>query len=79
MLSLEDGDRGETNVMKVHINTGDAPPRAKPVRCVPFAVHQEVAQHLHRMQEVGVIKPSNSPWASPIVLVRKKDGGLHMC
>lgn len=39
---------------------------------------QEVAQQLHQMQEEGV-KPSNSPWASPIVLVRKKDGVLCIC
>ena len=79
VFSLEDGDRGETDVITVHIDTGDAPPRAQPVRRVPFAVRQEVAQQLHQMQEEGVIEPSNSPWASPIVLVRKKDGGLRIC
>ena len=55
VLSLEDGDRGETDVMKVHIDTGDAPPRVQLIRCVPIAVRQEVAQQLHQMQEVGVI------------------------
>lgn len=79
MLSLEDGDRGETDIIKVHIDTSDALPRAQPVRHIPFSVHEKVAQQLHQMQEEGVIQLSHSPWASPIVLVRKKDGGLRIC
>ena len=31
------------------------------------------------MVEVGAIKRSFSPWASAVVLVRKKDGGLRLC
>ena len=31
------------------------------------------------MLDLGAIRPSNSPWASAIVLVRKKDGRLRFC
>ena len=79
VFSLEDSERGETDVIEVHIDTGDAPPQAQPVRCIPFAVRQEVARQLQQMQEDGISQPSNSPWVSPIVLVKKKDGGLRIC
>ena len=39
----------------------------------------EVAEQLRKMQAEGVIRPSSSPWASPVVLVRKKDGSLRFC
>ena len=46
---------------------------------MPFAVREEVARQLDHMQAAGVITPSTSPWSSPVVMVRKKDGTHRFC
>ena len=76
---LEEGERGETDIIQMEIDTGDAAPKRQPLRRMPFAARQEVANQLQKMQDSGVITPSKSPWASPVVLVRKKDGSLRFC
>ena len=76
---LEEGERGETGLIQMNIDTGDATPRCQPVRHTPFAARQEIATQLQQMQDQNVIYPSDSPWASPVVLMRKKDGSLRFC
>ena len=78
-FSLDEQERGETDAVELKILTGDAAPNRVPPRRMPFAVRQEVARQLHVMQENGVIQPSSSPWASPVVIVRKKDGSHRFC
>jgi hypothetical protein len=78
-FSLDPGERGETDVLQFEIDTGDATPTRQPPRRMPFVVRQEVARQLKNMQEEGVISPSSSPWASPVVLVRKKNGSHRFC
>ena len=48
-------------------------------RRIPPPLYEEVKAHLQEMVEVGAIRRSFSPWASAVVLVRKKDGGLRFC
>ena len=78
-FSLEEGERGETDKVQLHIDTGDAPPRKQYPRRMPFSTRKAVAQHIEKMEKAGVIQPSNSSWASPIVLVCKKDGTHRFC
>ena len=78
-FSLSDNERGETDLVQMEIDTGDAYPKKQPTRRVPFALRQEVARQLEKMQENGVIQPSISPWASPVVLVKKRDGTHRFC
>ena len=66
-------------VVQMSIETGEATPKRQPVRRTSFAVREEVAEQLRKMQDQGVIQPSCSPWASPVVLVHKKDGSLRFC
>ena len=76
---LEEQERGETDLVEMEIHTKDAAPKKVPARRMPFAVRQEVARQIREMQQAGVIQPSSSPWASPVVMVRKKDGTHRFC
>ena len=52
------------------------PPRRQHLRRMPFVVREEVSKQLKMIQNLDV---SCSPWASPVVLVRKKDGSHRFC
>ena len=79
MFAIEDGERGETGMVQMEIDTGDSGPKRQPARRVLFTARQEIARQLHSMQDQGMIHPSSSPWASPVVLVRKKNRLLRFC
>ena len=70
---------GRTNLVKHHIKLTDPVPFKESYRRIPPQMYDEVKDHIHEMLDLGAIRPSNSPWASAIVLVRKKDGRLRFC
>ena len=35
--------------------------------------------HVNDMLQAGAIRPSSSPWCNAVILIWKKDGGLHFC
>ena len=74
-----DGKLGLTHMAEHHIDTGDHPPIKQPPRRIPQAQRAVVEEEVKKMLEQGIVEPSCSPWASPIVLVTKKDGSVRFC
>ena len=58
-------------------------PGTKPIRPMPHrkgpAMREMVAKEVNKMLNAGVIEPASTEWASPVVLVPKKDGSLWFC
>ena len=79
IFSKDDTDIGNCDKIKHRIDLTDEVPFKQPHRRIPPSMIEEVRQHLEQLLASGVIQKSKSPWASNIVLVRKKNGKLRMC
>ncbi len=63
--------------VKHTINTGDHPP----ISCRPYPKtiqqRREIQAEIQKMLKNNQIRPSNSPWSSPVIIHKKKDGGIR--
>ena len=78
VFSQGENDLGNTPLLE-HVIETHGPPLRQPYRRQNPAVRKEEMAQLQQMLSSNVIRPSNSPWASPVVMVRKKDGSLLFC
>ena len=62
-----------------HTIETEGPPLRQPYRHQNTTVRREEMAQVQQMLSRGVICPSNSPWASPVVMVKKNDGSLRFC
>ena len=79
IFATDDDDLGYTDKIQHRIPTTDDIPVAQTYRTIPPNQLQEVKEHLQGLLRSGVIQESHSPYAAPVVLVRKKDGTLRLC
>ena len=72
-------DLGHTSIVRHEIDTGTA----QPIKQAPYRVSQsqksDIERHISDMLEQNIIEESASPWSSPVVLVKKKDGTSRFC
>ena len=67
---------GKTSLVQNDIKLDDVTPFKEGYCRIPPHQYEEVKKHLQEMLGIGAIQWSTSPWASPVVLVFKKDGSL---
>eukprot|EP00731_Ephydatia_muelleri_P025538 Em0017g621a len=79
VIAKSDDDLGQTSLSFHTIDTGDNQPIRQHARRLPFHQHKELSDLVDSMLSRGIIESSDSPWASPVVLVRKKDGKTRFC
>lgn len=66
---------GRTMLVEHCVPTGDSKPVQQKQYPIPTVAMQEVRKQTAQMLADKVIRPSKSPWRSPVLLVKKKDSG----
>lgn len=79
IFALSDQELTQTDLVTLYVDTKTAPPVKARMRPVPYAFREKVATMLQDYLSRGIIRPSWSPYASPIILVPKKDGTIRFC
>ena len=79
VFSLHDEDLGYCDKLTHTIPTSTDKPVYLPHRTIPRQLQGEVHECLNTWLCQGIIRPSNSPYASQVVLVRKKTGEIRIC
>ena len=79
VFSKDEWDLGWTDIVTHKIDVGDNKPIRQRMRRYPPSHLEAIDKHLSDMLRQGVVEPASSPWASNIVLAKKKDGTLRCC
>lgn len=79
VFSTHDGDLGCTNLITHEIPLLDEVPVRQRFRRLLPSEYEAVKAHIRQLLDSQVIQESSSPYASPIVVVKNKDGSIHLC
>ena len=80
-ISFDDCDVGRVDWVSHDIEFVD--PDQQPIKIPPRRIHgkirDRVEEEIKRLHQDDLIEPSNSPWSSPVVPVKKPDGSIRLC
>ena len=79
VFSKDEYDLGDANLVKHTIDTGQNRPIKQQLRRQPVHLLDKIDEQVTQMLKAGVVEPTSSPWASNVVVVKKKDGSLRFC
>jgi hypothetical protein len=79
VFALKGEPLGNTDLIKHKIDVGDSLPVKEHPRRIPIHQVDTVEQEILKMISEKIIEPSDSPWAAPVVIVKKKDGSYRFC
>ena len=65
---------GQTNITTAKINTGDSPAVKQRPYITPLALRGELEKQIDELLEANIIRPSNSAYSNPVILVPKANG-----
>ena len=79
VFAVDDLSHGRTTAVKHRIRLQDEAPFRERPRPIHPSDREAVKQHLRELLDSGIIRESESPFASPIVVVKKKNGAIRLC
>ena len=79
-FSTHEFDLGTTQLLQheIHLEDGSRPVRQKQ-RNIPLGIRRQVDKKISEMRRHGIIEPSTSPWASNLIVVRKRNNEIRLC
>ena len=79
VFSKGETDMGCLGTEGHRIELYDDTPIYQKARRFPEVVNVEIEKQCHQLEALDIIEPSKSPFSSPVVPVRKKDGSIRLC
>ena len=79
LFSKNQYDIGQTSITEHKINTLDSVPIKSHPYKTPMHVKKEIRKQVDDMLKHNIIEESESPWSSPVVLVKKKNDTYRFC